>query len=115
MSILSISSPTCDTDLIILYPGTYIRPGLFKCEGEENYLLASQVCDGQSQCKHGDDEQICEVYCPDDCDCVGFFYNCSQQNIQDDMVLTDISLSARKIDLSDNKLPQLFSILRPFF
>ena len=87
--------------------GTYLKPGLFKCEREDNYLLANQVCDGQAQCKYGDDEQICGIHCPDACDCVGFFYNCSLQNLQDDTLYTEMSPFARKIDLSHNNISYL--------
>ena len=53
-------------------------PGLYRCLGSSVCLHPTHVCDGWSQCSLHDDENFCNLTCPQTCDCHGHSYQCSQ-------------------------------------
>ena len=53
-------------------------PGLYRCLGSSVCLHPTHVCDGWSQCSLHDDENFCNLSCPQTCDCHGHSYQCSQ-------------------------------------
>ncbi|XP_053398506.1 uncharacterized protein LOC123558066 isoform X2 [Mercenaria mercenaria] len=73
----------------------------YKCKWSKMCIPLNQVCDGQTQCKHGDDEQLCNFICPVNCSCIGYIANCSDSGFNV-MRLSTISVTTRQLDLSFN-------------
>lgn len=61
-----------------------------------------QVCDGHTQCIHGDDERLCNFICPSNCTCIGYTANCSASDFTLDRS-EYIPKTTRLINLSFNK------------
>ena len=75
---------------------SYTCPGFYRCRGSTVCLHAKHVCDTQVQCPQHDDEQfceltcpqefcelncpqeICELICPSECTCFGWSFVCGQ-------------------------------------
>ena len=49
------------------------------CDGK--CLSPENVCDGISHCLSGDDELMCDMSCPNNCECLGHAIECSYRNI----------------------------------
>ena len=41
-------------------------------------LSLADVCDGVFHCPDGDDERMCNIYCPPGCQCQGLFLSCQE-------------------------------------
>ncbi|XP_052071161.1 G-protein coupled receptor GRL101-like [Mytilus californianus] len=78
-------------------------PGLYRCQQSTTCLLFDEVCDNIRQCPHGDDEIGCDVTCPSGCSCEGFVFICHQKEVE--TVFMDLSVEARKLDLSSSVFP----------
>ncbi|CAG2192079.1 unnamed protein product [Mytilus edulis] len=86
-----------------LFCGNLTCPGLYRCQQSTTCLLFDEVCDNIRQCPHGDDEVGCGVTCPIGCSCEGFVFICHQEETE--TIFRDLSVEARKIDLSSSVFP----------
>ncbi len=82
-------------------------PGLYRCEGATQCIALSQVCDGESHCPRGEDENHCFITCPQYCDCLAYDINCTQRNLT--QLPMHITSQARSIDLSKNDIVYLMN------
>ncbi|KAL8591460.1 hypothetical protein ACOMHN_026650 [Nucella lapillus] len=53
-------------------------PGFFKCRKSKTCVHSDHLCDGWSHCPMNDDELLCGVGCPVDCQCRGYSLLCHQ-------------------------------------
>ncbi|CAC5370001.1 unnamed protein product [Mytilus coruscus] len=83
--------------------GNFTCPGLYRCQQSTTCLLFDEVCDNIRQCPHGDDEVGCDVTCPIGCSCEGFVFICHQKEVE--TIFRDLSVEARKLDLSSSLFP----------
>ncbi len=63
----------CATDRKCVY--------LFKCVGTQICVHLENICDKNTHCPQGDDEDLCDlkdVFCPDGCSCVTYALFCTQ-------------------------------------
>ncbi len=65
-------------------------------------LSSSEVCDGEPQCPHGDDEWHCGLTCPRECSCSDLTYVCQGKQLV--TVPDRVDKKARKLDLSFNSV-----------
>ena len=56
----------------------YICHGLYRCRETSACVHVTQLCDGVAQCQSRDDESLCELVCPDHCQCQGWSFVCRQ-------------------------------------
>ncbi|XP_053376719.1 G-protein coupled receptor GRL101-like [Mercenaria mercenaria] len=77
-------------------------PNGYKCSWSKMCISLNQICDGQRQCPHGDDELLCDFTCPNNCTCVGFAIDCQNKDLDIDGVET-LPLNTRHLDISMNK------------
>ena len=56
----------------------YVCPNMYRCQGSTMCLHPSQVCDGFNHCSEHDDELLCNDHCPEQCQCFGMQFICSQ-------------------------------------
>ena len=59
-----------------------------------------KVCDGIKQCRYGDDELLCDVTCPSNCQCNGVTFTCSASEGNQLNITTAIPHKARKLNLA---------------
>ncbi|XP_052071162.1 uncharacterized protein LOC127709600 [Mytilus californianus] len=86
-----------------LFCGNLTCPGLYRCQQSTTCLLFDEVCDNIRQCPHGDDEVGCYVTCPIGCSCEGLVFICHQKEVE--TIFRDLSIEARKLDLSSSLFP----------
>ena len=73
----------------------------YRCKWSKLCIPLNQVCDGHTQCPHDDDELLCDFKCPNDCSCVGFKAQCSNNNFTL-KELSTVPVTTRQLDLSFN-------------
>ena len=78
------------------------KPKCFKCSASKTVITRDQICDGTTQCIHGDDERLCSFSCPSGCRCFGLSVDCSKTNASMDL-LKHVSKTTRNLDISVNK------------
>ncbi|XP_053396296.1 uncharacterized protein LOC123555101 isoform X2 [Mercenaria mercenaria] len=76
-------------------------PNEYKCAGSKTCIPLVQICDGQAQCLHGDDERYCEYSCPENCTCLEYTTNCSFADV-DCNTLPYVHRNSRLLELSGN-------------
>ena len=113
-TVIVFSSNTLLLDYNYIYwlipdPFKCVVSGMYKCWLESKCLPHQQRCDGQRQCKHGDDEWFCDVSCPSSCSCHGLYFQCQKAAL---VQVPEFSRRARTIDLKQNKISSLPSSLR---
>nr|KAG5714918.1 hypothetical protein BaRGS_000406 [Batillaria attramentaria] len=57
---------------------SYTCPGFYRCYASSVCVHVDHVCDGVFQCPEQDDELLCDLSCPQGCDCQGLAFNCNQ-------------------------------------
>ena len=57
--------------------GKYTCPGFYGCRNSRICVHADHVCDGVFQCPERDDELMCDMTCPDNCQCYGHAFVCT--------------------------------------
>ncbi|XP_053400492.1 uncharacterized protein LOC123556838 [Mercenaria mercenaria] len=76
--------------------------GGYRCLSSRVCIPLTHVCDGQAQCSHEDDEQLCDFTCPSNCSCSGYDVNCRNRSISMAQART-MPRNTRTLDLSVNK------------
>ncbi|XP_053381483.1 uncharacterized protein LOC123557124 isoform X2 [Mercenaria mercenaria] len=76
-------------------------PNEYKCSASKTCIPLEQVCDGQAQCLHGDDERFCDYSCPENCTCVEYTTDCSSADV-DNETLPYLHKNSRLLELSGN-------------
>ena len=89
---------------LISDPFRCVVSGMYKCWLESKCLPDQQRCDGQRQCRHGDDEWFCDVPCPSSCICHGLYFQCQEAAL---VQVPEFSRRARTIDLKQNNISSL--------
>ena len=66
---------------------------LFKCTQSQVCLHLGNICDGEGDCPHGDDEELCllsKVKCPIKCNCLVFAIKCFNLVINEDFFVNEL-------------------------
>ena len=83
------------------------------CSGSSQCIHPGNVCDGDKDCKLGDDEQLCELHditCPSNCTCLMFGLHCLKVVFS----VHHLQLPHLFISVSDSKIESLEGIINSF-
>lgn len=80
-------------------------PGFYHCQGARQCVAPDRLCDGISDCPHGDDETVCNIECPSLCVCAGRSVYCEDRNL--DILPHLVDIHSRQLNLKKNNINRL--------
>ncbi|XP_045163842.2 G-protein coupled receptor GRL101-like [Mercenaria mercenaria] len=83
----------------------------YRCSLSMVCIPHEQVCDGRPHCPYGDDEELCNFTCPDQCLCNPYIVSCTNVHVSGGAI--EIPVTTRVLDASNTTLLGVDILTKP--